>query len=406
MHGYIQKNTASYWGAIAALFAGSLVSFAILYCTQPLLPTFSREYELTPAMASLSISLPTGAMALSMLLVAGLSDAIGRKRTMFIALLGASLLTLAAACTANFTQLLFFRLLQGVFLAGFPSIAMAYVNEEFDPSISGLAMGIYVSGTSIGGLLGRLAVSTITDHYSWHIALAAWGLASVFASCGFWLALPRSRRFLPQSRPPRELANVLLRLLQDRTLQRLYLIGFAIMGSFVTMYNYIGYPLMAAPYNLSQTAIGTLFFLYLVGTFSSTFMGRQADRRGHFAALALSLAVMLCGSLATLAASLFIKLSGLAVFTFGFFGSHSVVSSWIGKCAGNAKAQAAALYLLFYYLGACLLGALGGTFLHRWDWPGLIALLAVVLSLSLTVVFRLQHSASLTSAFIKSEHSH
>ncbi|WP_346355669.1 MFS transporter [Azotosporobacter soli] len=387
MQAYILKDSRAYYRAIAALFAGSLVSFAVLYCTQPLLPVFSREFQLSPSWASLSVSLPTGAMALSMLLVAGLSDRIGRKRTMAIALGGASLLTLASAFVNDFNHLLFFRALQGVLLAGFPSIAMAYVNEEFDPSITGLVMGIYVSGTSIGGLAGRLAVSAITDHFSWQLALGSLGLLTLLASLGFWLALPNSQRFQASPKPPRQLALALLRLLQNRVLLSLYAIGFAIMGSFVTLYNYIGYPLLAPPYSLSQTAIGALFFLYLVGTFSSTYMGRQADQLGHSRILCRSLSIMLVGALATLLSPLFLKLTGLAVFTFGFFASHSVVSSWIGKCAAQDKAQASSLYLLFYYLGASVIGGAGGFFLHRWNWPGVIFLAAFVLSLAFAVSF-------------------
>jgi len=39
------------------------------------------------------------------------------------------------------------------------------------------------------------------------------------------------------------------------------------------------------------------------------------------------------------------------VVTFGFFGGHSIVSSWVGRRAGNAKAQASSMYLFAYYLG-------------------------------------------------------
>ena len=392
MSALIQKNTPPYWGAIGSLFVGSLISFAILYCTQPLLPTFSREYGLSPSFASLSVSLPTASMALAMLFVAGFSDMIGRKKTMFIALLGAALLTFISAFVKDFSQLLFFRFLQGIFLAGFPSIAMAYLNEEFDPAITGLAMGIYVSGTSIGGLLGRLAVSTLTDLYSWHLALGSWGALCLLAAIAFWLALPAEQSFAVRAATPRQLGLKLLQLLQNPKLFRLYLIGFAIMGSFVTMYNYIGYPLMSPPYNLTQTAIGALFFIYLVGTFSSTYMGRRADRCGHAKTLTLSLSVMLIGSLATLITPLYLKLFGLAVFTFGFFASHSVVSSWIGKCSEDAKAQAASLYLLFYYLGAALLGAIGGFFLRSFGWSGIIALLITVLALALVIAKNLQQS--------------
>ncbi len=41
--------------------------------------------------------------------------------------------------------------------------------------------------------------------------------------------------------------------------------------------------------------------------------------------------------------------SGVALVTWGFFGAHSIASSWVGLRATDGRAQAAALYLFFYY---------------------------------------------------------
>ena len=45
------------------------------------------------------------------------------------------------------------------------------------------------------------------------------------------------------------------------------------MGVFVCSYNYIGFRLAAPPFSLSQTVIGSVFVLYLIGAVSSTVMG-------------------------------------------------------------------------------------------------------------------------------------
>ena len=46
--------------------------------------------------------------------------------------------------------------------------------------------------------------------------------------------------------------------------------------------------------------------------------------------------------------------------TIGFFGAHSVASSWVGRRATRDRAHATALYLFAYYLGSSVLGSLGG----------------------------------------------
>lgn len=380
---YIQKGSKAYWRGISAMFLGSFVTFALLYCMQPLIPVFSEEFKIAPAYASLSISVTTGIMAFFMLLVSWFSDAKGRKMVMAVSLSVSAILGLIISFSNNFSFLLMLRILQGIMLAGFPAIAMAYVNEEFDPKISGLVMGIYISGNSVGGLAGRIFVSTLTDFFSWHIALVSISVIGLFVSIWFGAALPKSRNFSPRSRDLKELLMALIKKLQNRELLLLYSISFSIMGGFVTLYNYIGYSLMAPPYNLSQTLVGCIFIVYLIGTFSSTYMGKMADRHGSPRILCLSISIMLLGCLLTLGGNLYIKIVAVAIFTFGFFGSHSVASSWVGKCSQSDKAQAASLYLLFFYLGASIIGTAGGRFLLYYGWEGVVSMIGLVLILAL-----------------------
>lgn len=365
------------------MFLGSFVTFALLYCMQPLIPVFSEEFHIAPAYASLSISLTTGIMAFFMLLVSWFSDARGRKIVMAISLSVSAILGLIIAFCNNFSVLLILRILQGIMLAGFPAIAMAYVNEEFDPKIVGMVMGIYISGNSVGGLAGRIMVSTLADFSTWHIAVAGISTIGLLLSIWFWIALPKSKNFSPKKRDLREMLTAFTKKLQNIELLMLYSISFLIMGGFVTLYNYIGYSLMAPPYNLSQTLVGCIFIVYLIGTFSSTFMGKLADSNGSSKVLCLSITIMLLGCLITVNGSLSIKILGVALFTFGFFGSHSVASSWVGKCARSDKAQAASLYLLFFYLGASTIGTIGGKFLLWYEWEGVVSVIALALVLAL-----------------------
>ncbi|CAH0307569.1 Inner membrane transport protein YnfM [Peribacillus sp. Bi96] len=60
----------------------------------------------------------------------------------------------------------------------------------------------------------------------------------------------------------------------------LFLIGFLLSAGFVSLYNYIGFQLITLPYSLSQTLVGFIFIVYIVGTFSSTWMGMLADQYG------------------------------------------------------------------------------------------------------------------------------
>ncbi len=304
---------------------------------------------------------------------------------MLASLAASSLLVLLTAFAPNFATLLVLRALQGFTLAGLPAIAMAYVNEEFDPHDLGLVMGLNIAGNSLGGMAGRLVSGTVADLFSWRIAMIGIGIFGILASIWFWLALPRPAHFRPN---PSTLRNTLPSFgqhLRRPVLLALFLMGFLLMGGFVTLYNYITYVLLSPPYHLSRSAIGALYLVYLVGTFSSAWMGRLSDQTGRGPVLFAGILITFVGAWMTWLPPVVFKLIGLAIFTFGFFGSHSVASSWVGAWAGHNRAQASSLYLLFYYVGSSLVGWIGGFFFNAWGWIGVLMLISVLLSTAIVV---------------------
>ncbi len=151
------------------------------------------------------------------------------------------------------------------------------------------------------------------------------------------------------------------------------------LGTLVTVYNYSSFRLLAPPYALSQTAVGSVFALYVFGFFSSSAMGFLSHRFRRPALLRAGIATMMLGVGATLLHPLPLVIIGIALVTIGFFASHSVASSWVGLRAREGKAQASALYLFFYYMGASTAGTVGGFFWTAYAWNGVAAFVFVML---------------------------
>ena len=135
--------------------------------------------------------------------------------------------------------------------------------------------------------------------------------------------------------------------------------------------------------------MGGIFAVYLVGTVSSAWVGHLAGRLGRRNVFWCVVALMLAGVLTTLARPLAAIVFGLALFTFGFFGAHSVLSSWVGLRARQAKAQASSLYLFFCYLGSSVAGTAGGWFWKWHGWLGVVMFLAALLAVALVLGLRL-----------------
>ncbi|MDR3426341.1 MFS transporter [Silvimonas sp.] len=391
----IKAGTPAYRRTNIALFLGGFSTFWLLYWVQPLLPLFSRVFGLSPAASSVALSISTGGMALALIPASFISDRFGRKPVMCTAMSVAAVLTMLSAIVPGFGTLLVFRVLSGVVLAGLPAVAMAYLAEEIDPLSLGASMGLYIAGTALGGMSGRLASSLVADFFTWRAAAGFVGGVGMIAAFVFWRFLPASRHFVSRELPispsgRKALWDAVRSQFSDAGQPWLFAVGFLLMGCFVSMYNYIGFRLEAAPFNLRDSTIGMIFTLYIVGTFASAWSGKLADRIGRRHVLWGMKILMLAGLLLTMSDWLPMVIAGIAMVTFAFFGGHTVASSWVGRRAGSSKALAASLYLCCYYLGSSLVGSITGLFWAHDKWTGVCGALMVIVLASLGVALRLR----------------
>jgi MFS transporter, YNFM family, putative membrane transport protein len=349
----------------------------------------------SPTESSLALSIPTAGLGIGIMLGGSLSEISGRKSVMCGSLIAAAALTVAAAVAPNWILFLVARALAGFALSGLPAVAMAYVSEEFHPNASGLAMGLYIGGTGIGGMTGRLIAGFLADAFSWRWALGGIGGLALYLSVLFLALLPVSRHFTAHEPSVTELLATAKSHLRDGGLIRLYVIGFLLMGSNVSLFNYIAFRLVETPYRLSQSAVGLIYLVYVFGVASSPWAGHLAGKRGSRAVLWTMVAVMLAGVIITLAQPLWIVLAGFSVISFGFFGAHTVASAWIGRRAAAGKALATSLYLFFYYAGASILGTATGKAWSAEGWAGVAAAIILVLAIGSVISVRMRKMSEL-----------
>ena len=382
-----RRGSAGYRAVTLALFAAGLTTFVSMYSAQALLPAFSHSFGVSPAVSALSVSVTTGMVALAIIPASALSERFGRTRVMIFSAITSCVIGLLLPLSPTIEILLLGRAFQGAALAGIPAVAMAYLAEEIDPKDLGAAMGRYVAGTTVGGLIGRLIPAAVVDVSSWHWALFAVALLSTIFAIVMTRTLPRSQFFQPQPVSVRRLMSNLRVHLANSALRTLFALGFIVMGAFVSVYNFLGFRLAAAPFGLSEAVVGLVFVFYLAGTVTSTAAGAAADRVGQRWVLLGSVSVTVLGLALTVPDNLALTLVGMLLFTGGFFAAHSVASGWVGQLARAHRAEASALYLFAYYAGSSVAGVLAGSAFAVGGWNGVsifvACLLVVAMGLSL-----------------------
>lgn len=361
------------------MFLAGFSTFSLIYCAQPLLPSFARSFGIGAAESALALSVTTGLLAFAIVLASAASQALGRRGLMFVSMGLAALLNLAAALAPGWGALLAARALEGLVLGGVPAVAMTWLAEEIEPGELGRTMGLYVAGTAFGAMAGRVGIGLATEIFSWRVALGGLGIACLASAAGFFALLPRSRNFeaVPGFDHRFHLAAWTGHL-RDTSMLRLYATGFLLSGIFVAPFNSTTFRLAEPPFGLGHLGISLLFLVYGFGMVASPVSGVLTDRLGRRPVLVGGFLLMLAGIALTLIGALPAIVAGVALMTIGFFVGHSAASGAVGRLARSARGHATSLYLFFYYMGASVIGFGGGLAWEAGGWGAVAALSAAL----------------------------
>lgn len=217
---------------------------------QPLLPELASQFRVDAATATLSVSFGTFGLGIALLLAGPATELWGRTRLMHLSLFASSAVGIVCALAPSWEVLLALRGLQGFALAGLPAVATAYLREEVHTSAASRATGLYIGGTALGGMSGRLIVGSVADVLGWRWATGVIGLLGLACAVTVLVLLPRSRTFRPVAAKPAQIAGLFRKALSDPALLALYGLSGTLMGGFVAVYNAMGFRLEGPPYGL------------------------------------------------------------------------------------------------------------------------------------------------------------
>ena len=375
-------------GIHVALFATGFGAFLSLYCTQPLLPEFRRLYQASELMVSLTVSAPVLAVALMAPLAGMLADALGRKRVIVVALLGLALPTMLVATAANLTQIIIWRFFQGLFIPAIISTTIAFISEEAPDGSVGAVMATYVTGTVVGGFVGRFTTGWITQQWGWRPAFVLLGILSLIVVLLAWWLLPRATRFERQ-RSASTALRTMTQHLRNPQLLATFAVGFNVLFSLVGAFTYVNFYLADDPFLLGTAALASIFAVYLIGAVITPLAGRMLDRIGFRRMLMLAVGTSACGLLLTFIPSLPAVIAGLTLHCSGVFACQSASSGHVGKAARTARSSAAGLYVTFYYLGGFVGSSLPGYLWASAGWFGCVALMLGMQAISILIAYKL-----------------
>ena len=360
-----------------AIVLAGFCAFLDLYVTQPLLPLLENIFHASKVSVSLTVTVSTLGVAAAAPFMGRIADSLGRKRVIVLSAFLLAICTALGATASGLHQLMFWRFTQGIFTPGIFAITVAYIHEEWPEERGASVMALYVSGTVFGGFTGRMLSGLTAEHLNWRAPFLVLGLLTALGAIALAVWLPRETNFVREHNAASPL-NLVIGHLRNRRLLATYAIGFCVLFSLLGAFTYVTFHLAAPPFNLSTTALGSIFFVYLVGAAITPVAGRWIDRHGRRNGLTAAIAAAIFGLLLTLVPSLWAVIAGLAICSTGVFIAQAAVNSYIGIAAEHSRALAVGLYVMFYYAGGSAGATIPGWLWNLGGWPGCVALMVGV----------------------------
>ena len=375
--------------AAAAVALCGVCAFLEVYCTQPLLPLLAHLFHASKTGVSMTVSATTLGVAISAPVFGAITERLARKRVIVVSLLGVSIPTLLAATSTSLAQLIFWRFLQGIMVPGIIAVVVTYIGEEWPPERIALIMSFYVSGTALGGFLGRISAGILADYYSWRVSFIVLGVASLVGAAAVATWLPHGhRRMTSQQRsgPLPSFPYQVQAMFRSRRLVATFAVGFNVLFSLVGVLTWITFYLSAAPFSLSITALSSLFFVYLIGLIVTPGAGYLITRVGLRTGIGGAICCSIAGVLLTLVHLLPVVILGLAMLATGVFIAQTASQSHLRVAApAGARVTAAGIYITCYYLGGTAAGVVPGAFWAFGKWPACVAFIVVMQLIALTI---------------------
>ena len=371
---------------VLKLTIGLIGMFAFLqvYSIQAILPVLMMDFTATEVQAGMIVGATILAIAIMSPFLGMLSDAVGRKSFIVGALLFLAIPTALIAQSPNIGWMGMWRFMQGLSVPGITVVTIAYIGEEFEGRALTELMSFYVSGSVLGGFMGRFLLGHLHELIGWRAGYYVMAGMTLIGALWAGKMLPASRHFVANPNF-RSAMQTLGEHLVNRYVVTSCLLGACVLFSLVGCFTFINLHLADTPYELSTGALANIFAVYLIGVVITPLSTTLLRRFGSARTVRVAVIISMFGVLLTLVTPLWGIVLGLAIMSSGVFITQAATISYIAVNVKKGRSLASGLYYMGYYAGGTMGAWLCGIAYARGQWSLTIWLLLFVQVLALLV---------------------
>ena len=377
------NNAPSFVLKATAMLIG-MFAFLQVYSIQSILPVLMMDFKASEVQVGMAVGATVMAVALMSPFLGMLSDALGRKSIIVGALLFLAIPTGLIALSNSVETLTIWRFLQGLSVPGITVVTIAYLGEEFKGSAVAELMAYYVSGSVLGGFLGRFILGHLHEWVGWRTGYYFMAALTVFGALWVAKTLPASKNFVPSPKF-RTALGTLSRHLTNRYVVSASLLGFCVLFSLVGCFTFINLHLANEPYHLTTGQLANIFAVYLIGVIITPLSTKLIQRFGSARTIIVAVLISMLGVLITLSSPLWLIIIGLTVMSSGVFITQSATIGYIATNVSEGRSLASGLYYMGYYAGGTAGAWACGLAYAYGEWSATVTLLVVVQIIALLI---------------------
>ena len=350
------------------------------YFNQPLLHSIALDFGVSETTAALTVTAAQVSYACGLVLLVPLGDKFERRRLAVTLMLLAGL----GQFISGFAASIHF-LFAGIMMAGMFSVAAQILVPLAailsDPSRSGRAVGLVMSGLLLGILAARSVAGILSSLGGWHTVYRLSSITMVVVALLLWRKLPTSRNPVQVSYGEVLRSMGVLMRRHPRLLSRALMSALAF-ASVSALFSTMALLLSGPLHGLSDASIGLVGLAGVAGALMANVAGRCADRgwtrEAGVVCVLLLLAGWGCFWLGEASLAWFIV--GMLVIDLGLQGLHITNQHIVFELEPEARSRMNAVYMTTYFIGAASGSALGSLAWLHGGWPT-ICVLGIVLAL-------------------------
>lgn len=376
------ERTEAAWIAIASMAIGVFGLVTAEFLPASLLTAISADLHITDGAAGQAVTATAIVGAIAAPTIPILTRQLDRKVVMIALTLLLVFSNILAATATNLPVLLGARIVLGVALGGFWSMAAALAMRLVPEHLFARAMSVILTGVSLATVCAAPIGAYIGSVWGWRMAFIAAGGISLVALAMQVFTIPKL--------PPVDSPNLktLLDLMKRPNVRTALIAVILIISGHFAGFTYIR-PLLEQVAHFDVSAVSLALLAYGIGGFFGNFAGGFIAEKSERWAITLGAGAIVAIALALIAASGSAMTVNFAIAVWGFaFGAFPVgFQTWIVRAAPDQAEGAGGLLVSAFQIAIASGAILGGVMVDHFGAIGATGYCAIAAAAGTILVF-------------------